>query len=105
MINLSNEQRNFLEKLSEWASSDECKQNVFNRICSAFQELMEKKEKTKENYKLSILKEEFFKEIEKYENAARTSKTNWTIESIRRDIKRCYESGVYSAVLLICKRY
>lgn len=100
MINLSNEQRNFLEKLSEWASSDECKQNVFNRICSAFQELMEKKEKTKENYKLSILKEEFFKEIEKYENAARTSKTNWTIESIRRDIKRCYESGVYSAVLL-----
>lgn len=100
MINLSNEQRNFLGKLSEWASSAECKQTVFNRVCSAFQELIEKKEKTKDYNRLSILKEEFVKEKRKYENAARTSKTNLIVEYIRSKIKRCYESKVYGIFLL-----
>ena len=46
MVNLSAEQQSFLQKLSVWASSDECKQTVFNRVCSALQNLIDKKKKT-----------------------------------------------------------
>ncbi|MBR6842296.1 MAG: hypothetical protein IKM77_08385 [Prevotella sp.] len=100
MVNLSNEQKDYLQKLTDWASSDECKQTIYNRLCSAFQELIIKKEKSKEQIKLNLLKEELAKEKEKNTNGAKYSKTISIVESIHRNIERCYESELFGIVLL-----
>ena len=92
MVKLSNKKNDFIQKLSEWASSDDCKQTIFNRVCSAYQELIEKKEKSRELIKSNLLKEELAEEKEKYENGANHSRTNNVVESIHHIIKECYES-------------
>lgn len=100
MVNLSNEQKDFLQTLSDWASSDNCKQIVFNKVCSAFQDLIEKKQKLKELIKLNILEEELAEEKGKYTNGAKHSKTISVIESIHHYIEKCYENELFGIVLL-----
>lgn len=94
MIDLKSEQKVFLQELSEWTHSDECKKTIFDKVCSALQELIENKEKSRELQKLTILKEILDNEKEKY------SKTNFIIESIRRRIGRCYESELFASIIL-----
>lgn len=94
MIDLKSEQKVFLQGLSEWTHSDECKKTIFDKVCSALQELIENKEKSRELQKLTILKEILDNEKEKY------SKTNFIIESIRRRIGRCYESELFASIIL-----
>lgn len=93
MIDLKSEQKVFLQELSEWTHSDECKKTIFDKVCSALQELIENKEKSRELQKLTILKEILDNEKEKY------SKTNFIIESIRRRIGRCYESELFASII------
>ena len=94
MTNYSKEQKDFLQKLSDWSSSEDCKQTVFNRVCSALQELIKMKEKSGEKLKLNILSEKITEE-----NAKRT-KTNRIIESFHRRIEKCYENDYLGPLLL-----
>ena len=100
MIDLTNEQKVFLQELSKWAHSDECQKTIFNKVCSALQELIEKKEKSREQQKTDILKEMLVEEKEKYSRGEKYSKTNLIIESIHRWIGRCYENELFANILL-----
>ena len=100
MIDLTNEQKVFLQELSKWAHSDECQKTIFNKVCSALQELIAKKEKSREQQKASILKEMLVEEKEKYSRGEKYSKANLILESIHRRIKRCYENEIFATILL-----
>ena len=100
MANLSNEQIDFFDKLSDWASSEECRLTIFNKLCSAIIDLIHKKEKSKESEKVEILKESLSKEIDDFSNESKYSMTSFVIEFINTAIKKSKEEEFYGLSLL-----
>lgn len=100
MINLSAEQKKFLQELSDWAFSDGCKRVVYNRVCSVLQELIKKKEKAGEQLKMNILIEKLIEEKEKFSEGSKYCKTTYIVESIQRSIERCYENNLFGIILM-----
>ncbi len=100
MVNLSAEQKNFIQELSDWASSEDCKQTAFNRVCSALHSLINKKRRANELPRMNILLEELTEEKEKVANGSKYSITEHIIEYIHRSIERSYESDFGGSTLL-----
>ena len=100
MVKLSVEQQNYFQELSEWASSKECKQTVFSRVCASLQNLIENKKKANEISRMNVLLEELVEEKSRNVNDSKVSKTTLVIESIQRHIERCYD-GVFCDTMLL----
>ena len=100
MVNLTAEQKKFLQELSDWASSDDCKRIVYNRMCSVLQELIKKKEKAGEQLKVNILIEKLIEEKERFSEGSKYCKTTYIVESIQRSVERCYENNLFGIILM-----